>query len=269
MRTELPSAPEVGRLMRCDWGRTYCATVAARLLVAGLAALLVGCGTLKEAKLNVPTWFGLEEIAPGVYASPEVTAEQRAQLRSSIQKAMGQAIEVYGAVVSSPVVYACADRRCYESFNGYGDGRAVGPTGILLLPKSFIPEAIGHEWSHVELYTRVGRAGYRQVPMWFHEGLAVVVSRLPQHSEETLRQAERLGLPIPPDIKALGALKVWSQALKQYHNDQGLNVMYAAAGQEVREWLSRAGTGGLQELIDAINAGEGFMVAYERIGAGA
>ena len=240
------------------------APTAAQLLVLGLVAFLSGCGTLKEAKLHAPTWFGLEQVAPSVYVSREVTDQQRAQLLASIQQARNQVIEVYGTVISSPEVYACANRDCYESFNGYGDGRAVAD-GFLLLPKSFTPGAISHEWSHVELYTRVGRSGYRKIPMWFHEGLAVAVSKLPNHSDDTLRKAEASGFAIPRDIKAFGELKVWSSALKEYQNADGLNVMYAAAGREVRNWLKRVGSRGLLELIEAVNSGEDFVVAYDRI----
>src|SRR4029077_4698589 len=136
--------------------------------------------------------------------------------------------------------YACMDRDCYESFNGYGDGRAVAD-GFLLIPKSFVPEAISTEGAHAELYARVGRAGYRKIPMWFHEGLAVAVSKLPNHSDDTLREAERLGLPIPSRIKELEAPGVWSNALNDYQNSKGLNVVYSAAGHEVREWLGRGG----------------------------
>jgi len=238
--------------------------IATRLLVIGLVALLSSCGTLREAKLRAPTWFGLEEIAPRVYVSRKLADPQRVQLLESLQQACSQMLEVYGAVVSSPVVYACATRDCYESFNGYGDGRAVAD-GILLLPKSFIPEAISHEWSHVELRARVGRSGYRKIPMWFHEGLAVAVSKLPNHSDETLRKAKARGFAIPKDIKALGERKVWSNALNEYQNAEGLNIMYAAAGHEVRNWLTRVGPRGLLELIEAMNSSEEFIVAYDRI----
>lgn len=226
--------------------------------------LLSGCGTLREARLRAPTWFGLEEMAPHVYVSRGLPDPQRTLLLASLRQARSQMLEVYGAVVSSPVVYGCASRDCYESFNGYGDGRAVAD-GILLVPKSFIPEAISHEWSHVELRARVSRSGHRRIPMWFHEGLAVAVSKLPNHSDETLRAAKARGFAIPEDIKAFGELKVWSNALDEYRNPEGLNVMYAAAGHEVRNWLARVGRRGLLALIEAIDSGERFSAAYDRI----
>jgi hypothetical protein len=170
----------------------------ARLFAVSFAALLAGCGTLNEAKLHAPTWFGLEEVAPNLYVSPDVTDPQRAQLRESIAEAESYMTEVFGAVASRPVIYICSNPDCYTAFNGYGDGRAVGNNGILLSPRilhsprSVLPAMISHEWAHVELYTRVGRSAYRRFPMWFHEGLAVVVSKLPNHSEDALREAESL-----------------------------------------------------------------------------
>lgn len=238
--------------------------ITVRLLAVCLAGLLAGCGSLKEAKLHAPTWFGLEQMAPGIYVSREVTDQQRAQLVASIQQARSQVIEVYGSVISSPIVYACANRDCYESFNGSGDGRAVSG-GFLLIPESFIPEAISHEWSHVELYARVGHSGYRRFPMWFHEGLAVAVSKLPNHSDDKLHEAEELGLPIPQRIRELGELEAWSNALNEYRNSKGISVMYSAAGHEVRGWLKRVEQQGLLELIETVNSGEKFTTAYDRI----
>jgi hypothetical protein len=240
------------------------ASIAVRLLAISLMAFLWGCATLNETKLHAPTWFGLERMAPNVYVSREVTDQQRGQLLASIRQARKQVTEAFGSIVSDPEIYACADRGCYASFNGYGDGRVVAG-GVLLLPKSFIPEAIAHEWSHVELHARVGRSGYRRIPMWFHEGLAVAVSRLPAHSDDTLRRAQARGYAVPQDVRALGDLKVWSDALRQYQNGEGLNVVYAAAGREVRGWLECVGSRGLPDLIEALNSGEQFVVAYDRI----
>lgn len=239
--------------------------IAVRLMVISFLTLLFGCATLKETKLLAPTWFGLEQIAPSVYVSEEVTDQQHTHLLASIPQARTQIINVYGSAISSPKFYACATRACYESFNGYGNGRAIGGTGILLLPDGFNPEVLSHEWSHVELYVRVGDSGYRGIPMWFHEGLAVVVSNLPRHSDETLREAQSRGFAIPPDVKQYGELQVWSEALEEYHNPDGLNVVYAAAGHEVRGWLKRVGPEGLPELIEAINSGDEFVAAYERL----
>jgi hypothetical protein len=251
--------------MRYPLTRNMFMTRIVLMLYISLVILLVGCSALKEAKLKQPTWFGMEAISPNIYVSKAVTETQREQLMLSMQQAKSRVNEIYGNVVSSPVVYACADRNCYKSFNGYGNGRAVGASGILLISESLTPEVISHEWSHVELYVRMGRIRYGKFPMWFHEGLAVVVSKLTRHSDEALRQARQLGIPIPKDIKMLGEQKVWNSALKQYHNDKGINVMYAAAGHEVREWLRHAGTSGLQQLIDDVNAGEDFSMAYDRI----
>jgi len=101
--------------------------------------------------------------------------------------------------------------------------------------------------------------------MWFHEGLAVVVSKLPNHSDEKLREAEKLGLPIPQRIGELGDFQAWSNALNEYQNSKGINVIYSAAGHEVREWLKRVGQQGLLELIEGVNSGEKFTAAYDRI----
>ena len=126
-------------------------TSIAWLSAISLAALISGCNTIKQkqARLLDPTSFGMEQIAPRVYVGKEISGDQRKQLLKSVETARQRVATFYGGLVSDPSIYGCATRECIEFFGGMGDGYAVNATGILLLPKSYIPEAIAHEWSHV------------------------------------------------------------------------------------------------------------------------
>lgn len=223
--------------------------------------LASGCGILKESKLLSPTENGLVEIAPRVYVSAEKSDELQKKLLVSLASAKGQIIEIYGSVISNPNVYAFYDREHFESFNGFGDGRAVfsfGNSGIMLIPKSIIPEAIAHEWSHNELLARVGRSGLRTIPVWFNEGLAVITSKLPRHSEEVWAELKQDGVDLPK-IGELETIDQWIAAnRKTYENQKGRNVVYTAAGHEVRAWFKQVGQAGLLELLDVVKAGGNF-----------
>jgi hypothetical protein len=232
------------------------------LYAFGILVLLGGCTTLKQkqARLLHATSFGMEQIAPRVYVSKEVSDVQRKQLLSSIETARHRVTEFYGGLVSDPTIYGCATRECIEFFGGMGDGYAVQMTGILLSPKSFIPEPIAHEWSHVELFARLD-GKFMGMPGWFNEGLAVVVSELPQHSEAVYQEAVSSGYPIPSMSDLAG--RQWTPAfMREYENPKGLNIVYSTVGHEVRVWYQRVGQAGLLDLIDALKAGEQFSDTY-------
>jgi hypothetical protein len=237
-------------------------TSTAWLCTISLLVLLGGCTTLKQkqARLLDATSFGMEQIAPRVYVSKEVSDDQRKQLLSSIEKARHRVTTFYGGLVSDPTIYGCATQDCIEFFGGMGDGYAVQMTGILLWPKSFIPEPIAHEWSHVELFARLGDAGMKRIPGWFNEGLAVVVSELPQHSEAMYQEAVSSGYAIPSmsDLHR----REWGPLFKQYENPKGINIIYSTVGHEVRMWYQRVGQAGLLRLIEALKAGKKFSDIY-------
>jgi hypothetical protein len=230
-------------------------------ILVGLA-LLGGCTTLKQkqARLLDATAFGMEQIAPRVYVSKEVSDDQRKQLLGSILKARDRVTTFYGGLDSDPTFYGCATLACIEFFGGTGDGYAVKMTGILLWPKSFIPDAIAHEWSHVELFARLGNAGMKQIPGWFNEGLAVVVSELPRHSEAVYQEAVSSGYATPTmrDLQK----RDWIPLFKQYENPKGLNIIYSTVGHEVRVWHQRVGQTGLLNLIAALQSGNKFADVY-------
>jgi len=227
-----------------------------------LAALVSGCNTMKQkqARLLDPTSYGMEQIAPRVYVGKEILADQRKQLLQSVETARQRVAAFYGGLVSDPTIYGCATRECIEFFGGMGDGYAVKATGILLWPKSLIPEAIAHEWSHIELYARLdGRWG--GMPGWFNEGLAVVVSDLPHHSEAVYQEAVSSGYPIPLLSDLAG--RQWTPSfMKRYENPKGLNIVYSTVGHEVRMWYQRVGQQGLLKLIEALKSGERFSAVY-------
>jgi hypothetical protein len=232
------------------------------LFSVGLAALLAGCGTMKQARLLKPTSFGMEQIAPRVYVKKEISQEQRQKLLESYEKGRQRVLEFYGSLFTDATVYGCDTYECIESFGGFGDGFAVVKvTGILLWPKVFGPGEVAHEWSHLELVARLAGGARRPIPAWFHEGLATVVGEIPRHSEAVYQEAVSSGFPIPP-ISDLITGAQWGAAFAKYPNPKGLNIVYSTAGHEVRAWFQRVGRQGLMTLFERIKSGEDFGAVY-------
>lgn len=230
-------------------------------LGVGVAMLLAGCNAMKQAKLREPTRFGMEQIGPRVYVKQEVPQEQRRQLLDSYEKARLRVRDFYGELNTDPTVYGCDTRECIESFGGWGDGFAAIPSAILLWTKVFGPGDVAHEWAHLELFARTAGGARRTIPAWFHEGLATVVGEIPRHSEAIYQEAVSSGFPIPP-ISDLITGAQWGAAFGKYPNPNGLNVVYATAGHEVRVWLQRVGQPGLTTLFQRIKSGENFNAVY-------
>lgn len=127
---------------------------------------------------------------------------------------------------------------------------------------------IAHEWSHAEFSTRVGENfAANEIPRWFDEGLAVLVSNEPTHSEEIWQALKDEGISTPA-LNELESREKWLAAVKKYGdaatNKEQYKVVDATAGHEVRCWYRKAGKAGLTQLIDEIRQGRPFTQAYQK-----
>lgn len=231
---------------------------------------VAGCSTLNGLKLWAPEWFGMEPIAPQLYADAEMSDTQRAALAEIVAPARQRVHEHFGGVRSTPDILACSTEACFQSSGGMtARAKAYGSSKILLSPRGLTVALLSHEWSHAEFYTRVGGYGRMlRVPEWFNEGLAVVVSNEPTHSEEVWQAVNATGIPVPA-LEELYSARDWLIASRRYHdeelNPEGLKVVYAVAGHEVRRWYRNAGPEGLDRLIQMLRQGEDFDETYKEI----
>ena len=239
--------------------------------MAILALLLAACGSLHSARMLAPTSFGLEAAGPTLYVEPAMTAEQRAALQVQIETGRAQVARFYGEITTAPYFVACITAECAQRFGSYGErAAAFGDSAIRLSPNGLAAPLVAHEWSHAELYRRVGGAWHvGAVPRWFDEGLAVVVAGEALHSEAHWLEIQRRGLATPP-LTALVSRADWTAAVQHYGETQGdvpgnLRLVYSTAGHEVRHWLACAGPAGTLAVLEAVREGEAFDSAYARI----
>ncbi len=218
--------------------------------------------------MGFPQTFGMEKIDAGLYVEPAMTTEQRLALRQQLDLGRAAVRRFYGELSAEPCVVACISEACDLRFGSYGQrAAAYGDMAIRLSPRGQAAAVIAHEWSHAEIYFRVGgwwRA--RRLPRWFDEGVAVVVADEPRHSEDNWRQIQRLRLPTPP-LAELVSFADWGRAMSQYGETAGdgpgnRHVVYSAAGHEVRAFMSCAGRDGLARLLADVRAGTAFVAAY-------
>ncbi len=233
-----------------------------------------GCSFLQASKLLVPESFNLTPISPEIYVEVGTGKEIREQLLVAMDKAENAIRNAYGSVKSNPIVYACVTEDCYESFGGRGSKAKVYGKHILMSPRGLNWHYLAHEWSHSEILSRLTFSAWWDLPQWFNEGVAVVVSEAPEHSETHWQflVASNISRPSQSELYELKSLRQWLDAVKYYdatknaerraNGEREIRPLYTAAGIEVRPWLSKVGSQGLLALIESLNTGEAFESAY-------
>jgi len=238
------------------------------LLLGICTVMLSGCSALHSARMWAPQAAGMEPVGPHLYVEPAMPPAQRQHLLEQIEMGHAMVAGFYGSVTTQPYIVACITQACDQRFGSYG-GRAAayGDMAIRLSPDGLSAPLIAHEWSHAEVYRRVG--GWwaaRQLPRWFDEGIAVVVANEARHTEHNWQAIQDRQLPVPA-LGELVSFSDWGQALQQYGETAGdvpgnFRVVYTTAGHAVRDFLSCAGMAGLHTVLAAMRAGTGFDEAY-------
>ena len=238
------------------------------LLLAACSLALTGCGAVHSARMWFPKASGMDEEGPQLYVEPSMTVDQRQDLHRQIERGRATLVAFYGDVTAKPYFVACLTTDCDIRFGSYGQRAAsYGDLAIRLSAKGLSAPLIAHEWSHAEVYRRVGGWWYaRKIPRWFDEGVAVVVADEPRHSENNWREIQQRGLAVPP-LGELQSFSDWGAAVRKYGETQGdvpgnLHLVYTAAGHEVRAFLACTGPAGVLTVLNALRSGSTFDHAY-------
>ncbi|HEX4812520.1 MAG TPA: hypothetical protein VFV66_07180 [Nonomuraea sp.] len=198
------------------------------------------------AATTCPGCYGLERLQPGVYAEPGLTPAERRQVVEAVEQANKRVRDFFGGRASTPDILVCLAENCYRRIGGGRErGIAVLNRSVMLSPRGVDPVIASHELTHVELHARLDDA---EVPQWFDEGLAVLVSDDPRYlvptGDRCLLDSRR---PLP------ATLDDWLRAASA--NPQ----VYAEAACQVSRW---AGTNGGKEalltLIERVSTGQDF-----------
>ncbi|WP_181019495.1 hypothetical protein [Nonomuraea typhae] len=215
--------------------------------VLGLTTGGVAWAYPSVAATACPGCYGLHAAAPGIYLEK---GADPAHALSTVSAATRLVESFYGRRRSSPRILICTTPTCYTSIGGGREkGIAVLNQAVMLSPEGLDPVIAAHELSHVELHARLSG----EVPQWFDEGLAVVVSNDPRYLKPTGDRC--LAEPSAPLPKSLPD---WLRAASADPNT------YAKAACQVSRWLTaHGGRDGVLRLIDALNAGQPFTTAAD------
>lgn len=166
-----------------------------RLLVLCVVLVLLLTGALAVSRtpygaaiLKSKDHFIQSELDPRVLYEPG--AERHARMTAESLEAAIRAVEAkHGLPFEGPFrVYVCDSHESLCEYMGGPRGQRIRGVKVLndvfLAPSAFASslgdthaEVLTHELSHLHLYQRLGHLrALREVPQWFHDGLATVVS---------------------------------------------------------------------------------------------
>lgn len=238
--------------------------VQALLWVVGLALVTAVVAFMMARPAVVaacPGCFGLEQAGDGVFLQTGMAAAERSRVLATVSAARAQAAQFYGGLQHQPRILVCADDACYQRMGGM-PGTATGALGATALEVSHLGAEqqvfITAGLSRAELYGRVGfwKFNLGAVPMWFDEGLAVVVADdnayiLPPGRHDRCLTGALPDMPATPSE--------WQEEMQQ----EGPTALYAQAACKVDMWMARnGGSKAATDLLAKVAQGEDFAKLF-------
>ncbi len=164
----------------------------------GIAAVLLALLTTASVPFVIPVMaayacpscYGLERAESSLYVEAAMPAAERQKLQEGILSAEAKTAQFYGSYSGHPTLLACMTEVCDHKLGGRGARATTYPTlgdGVIRVAPLGLNETIlSHEFSHVELHSRIGIAQWLRgaVPAWFDEGVAVIVSEDARYLKE-------------------------------------------------------------------------------------
>nr|WP_315221110.1 hypothetical protein [uncultured Duganella sp.] len=204
-------------------------------------------------------------LCDGVYVEPTATADQQLSLRQSVALAYTAVTDFYGTFTAPrPQMIFCQTQSCRAYFMG-SYGGVYSPLGFQLpgatyqagKPTLFVTytsfpnlgrETIAHELTHTETLYRYGAGG---VPAWFNEGLATMIGKSPDCTNQTVNWIT--------DLRTVDGAAALAQATAD--SSKG-DAIYCQAQREVAAWVGINGKPKFIDLLTGVKSGQQFYTLY-------
>ena len=239
--------------MSAKWKMT--ATIGSVLVIAPIAVALAQPQSAACATID---YRGLDQVAPGIFASSDVTIDQRLDFVRLRAAAKLRIANTFGATRASAVIVigsTQALRHLFPGSSAYASTIYVPYRSCVIVgPKGHDVDILAHEELHAEIHHRVGHwRRLTQIPTWFDEGLAMQVD-----------YRERYTWSLESGEVDSGSVKQWTSRAQFFRgNDEELTRHYAMAKEEVSLWLQKLGPRNLYDFLERIRLGDGFVETYE------
>lgn len=243
----------------------------ALILILLSAIIAAGYTTFNRPAVNcmMAEFIYMHEADDNIYISPDATEKEIQQSLALVREAKKRNTELWGDILSNPVFIFCTGWEDYYKFGMY---RTQAMTRmnfageyIILSPLGMNPDDVSHEMCHAELYSRVGFENDKNIPLWFHEGLAMLVCKeYPGNYKGYLAEWNKM-TKSSPDIIPLERI---SSDEDFYSSPSRSNLAYWRSGMEVSRWFAKSKRKGVLSLLDELKKGYEFNNAYVKAEGG-
>lgn len=243
--------------------KTILYTVFGLLLLFAIATVCFFQFTAVGYRMTVPYRYSFEEITDNIYVNRNYSRnrEETLQLTGGAKERVEK---FYGDLrcLDDTIIIICDDDLLLSRLGGDHDTI----TTIFPSEKSYISvsdeyfniDILAHELTHAELHARLSKSALLKIPKWFDEGIALQNDNREQYSlEEWIEQTDNGCHTV--------ALDDMDEASEFYAGTiEDRRFRYLNAKHEVGVWMETHTRQGLLELIDKLNNGEKFSIAYKR-----
>ena len=212
----------------------------------------------QAAACAVINYRGLDAVAPGIFATSEVTIGQRLDIVRLQAAAKLRIADTFGALRASPLIVIGSTealRRLFPGSSSYATTVYIPYRSCVVVgPLGHDVDILAHEALHAEIHDRVGHwHRLTQIPTWFDEGLAMQVD-----------YRERYAWSLKFGAVDSGTVKQWTSKAHFFDgNDEQLTRHYAMAKEEVRLWLQKRGREHVYGFLERVRQGARFVEIYE------
>ena len=201
---------------------------------------------------------GLEEVAPSIFASSDVTGDQRRDFLRLHAAAKLRIANTFGETHASPVIVLGSTEALRDVFSSAGPYASTiyvpYRSCVLVGPNGHDVNILAHEALHAEIHHRVGHwHRLTEIPTWFDEGLAMQVD-----SRERYRWSLQFG------TVSSGTVRQWTSRSQFFKGDDDeLTRHYAMAKEEIRQWVQKLGRERVYGFLERVRQGDRFVEIYE------
>jgi hypothetical protein len=230
--------------------------IGAVLVVAPIA---IARAQPQAASCALINYRGLDEVAPGILASSDVTIAQRLDFVHLHTAAKLRIASTFGDTGASPVIVIGSTealRRLFPGASSYASTIFVPSRSCVLVgPKGHDVNIIAHEQLHAEIHHRVGHWNrLTEIPTWFDEGLAMQVDF-----------RERYRWSLESGAIDSGTVTQWTSRSQFFRgDDEELTRHYAMAKEELRLWVQELGRENVYGFLERVRQGDRFVETYKR-----
>ncbi|MBL8563826.1 MAG: hypothetical protein JNN06_16275 [Gemmobacter sp.] len=211
-------------------------------MILAVALVLAGQGASAQ---GLPTRRDMVQVLPGLWVDAAADKTERGAIRGHIAAASQQVQRQLGA--GQPVEWwICTTAQCDASNGMAARGMTYGASLITLNSKGAAdPGAYTHELSHATLHGALPMGGLfsTALPLWFDEGVAVLVSGEPSAAAQAPCKAKRKG-PLPQTA---------ADFARMAPNAQKALPVYRRSACAVRAWLAKGHA--LRDVVPLLRAG--------------